>query len=319
MLPALECISTPSFVNGTSFSLPYSSLEAAAAPIPVTYTNDPRVVHQWIDECLMNTHNPVVGFDVESVPTTPWLQNRVAFEGPATIQLATPHSCLVVHLTRRRDQTYSPCIKVLQQRVIGNADIVKVGVGIDQDILELYRFNKMFQGISRFDLGGVASSSSNRTTGLKSLVKAVLGIKLNKSRKLACSNWSRWPLTKAQLDYCARDAWAGAAVYCALQNNYRSTFAVSNIQSQLLQQERSVVDLDIRARKRKEAKTARKTLLQQYKIYAGLAETTNTRHLKFPPEIQREVDVLDEVIRETAPDKSLVFDEEFLGFTLNNN
>jgi hypothetical protein len=70
------------------------------------------------------------------VPNLPWLKHRASFQGPATVQLATPDSCLVVHLVRtsgRRSQACSPILKA----VLCDEMFVKAGCAIDDDLLAL--------------------------------------------------------------------------------------------------------------------------------------------------------------------------------------
>jgi len=318
-LPALEAsISAPSFSNGTSFSVPYS-IETVAAPIPVTYTNRPSEVEQWLnDNVYYSNGNSItaLGFDVESVPNTPWFKKKVAFEGPATVQLATPDNCLVVHLTRKFGQTTSPCVNALQG-VLADPSILKVGAGIDQDFLELFRFNNNLRGASRFDLGSsLSSANGNNCVGLKALAKALLGIELKKSKRLAMSNWSKFPLGDQQIHYCARDAWTGAAVFQALQEIHPDTFDNHQIQNLLLQNERPVAELCERATQRKQAKNTLKTIIPQYKVCAGLPENTSNRDIILPPLVQREMDKLKAIMKDTVPEKTIVFDRDLLCITL---
>lgn len=130
--------------------------------------------------------------------------------------------------------------------VIESESIVKVGCGIDDDLLTLYRaWGMNLQGPNRFDLGGIVSgehaiipsnngnkNSNNlcsskddddnhhhllhrnqeQLSGLKSVTAKVLGLDLSKSKRDSRSNWGRVPLKPRQVVYAARDAWAAAAV-----------------------------------------------------------------------------------------------------------
>ena len=313
ILPQLVTNAPPTFSNGTSFSNPYL-MESMASPIPATYTNDPSIVNRWLSNNIPLTNEfTTIGFDVESVPVTPWMKNKVNFEGPATVQFATPSSCLVVHLTRRYGQKRTPSLNVIKA-VLEDESIIKVGAGIDEDMLELYRFNKNVQANSRFDLGGIATNSSHNRIGLKALVKGLLGIELQKSKKLSMSNWSKY-LTDAQIHYCARDAWAGAAVLSTLEKNYPEMFNPNSLYD-LIKNERSIVELDERAFVRKSAKKKMKLILEQFKKYSDLPPTTSFHDLKFPPLVQKEVEELQLLMRDNAPDGLQIFDAEFLGFSL---
>jgi len=314
-LAKLETISPPAFSNGTSFSNP-SLLRTSAAPIPVTYTNSPKIVQNWLaDNISSNDKFSILGFDVESVPITPWMHRQALFQGPATVQLATPTSCLVVHLSRKYNQNISPALNILKA-VLEDETIIKAGAAIDDDMLELYRFNSKLQGKSRFDLGGIASPSSSKRIGLKTLVHTLLGIDLKKSKRLAMSNWSK-PLTEAQINYSARDAWAGAAVLEALGRIHPNNFSSSAIHD-VVSNERHVMELHERAALRKKSKQELKRILHQFKIYSNVSQTSENCELVFPSRLQEKVDKLKLVVKETAPDGVKHFDEEFLGFSLAN-
>lgn len=283
-------------------------------PLPVVYTNDPRRVERWLGEHVPASAS-ALGFDVESVPGVPWMKGQVKFEGPATIQLSTPHSSLVVHLTRAwgdRRSTACPAIEAL----LKDETIIKAGAGIDEDMLELHRWNRRLVARSRFDLGGIGSTPTFRRVGLKRLVRAVLGVELRKSKKLAVSNWSRVPLTNSQLAYCARDAWAGAAVLHDLAERDPDQFGTDALRS-LLRRERSVNELNERASERKRAKEELKEIFHQLKLYAEIEEGTRSLKDMMPPLVKKEVARLQDVIDETAPDGLITFDTKPLGLLLN--
>ena len=132
--------------------------------------------------------------------------------------------------------------------------IVKAGCSIDQDLMELYLYSiyqhgndqgaatkwrtdhhqhskgmqdngLILEARSRLDLGGIRlvghptfneTNANNNTVGLKTLAAEILGVKLDKPRRLAISDWSRVPLSANQIAYSARDAWASAAVVAEL-------------------------------------------------------------------------------------------------------
>ena len=70
------------------------------------------------------------------VPRIPRFKGA-AFQGPATVQLATSKSCLVVHLVRpsgRRSQACAPILKA----VLCDKCFVKAGCALDDDMLALF-------------------------------------------------------------------------------------------------------------------------------------------------------------------------------------
>jgi len=178
-------------------------------PLSVTYTNDALTLQRWLQH-NMNTEEQFtfVGLDVESVPTFRRKQKKVD-----TIQIATPDSAIVLHLTSQSDIGTSTVLKDF----LLNPNIIKVGVNIDCDAMELFTEEEKLIMQSRFDIGRMFRS---QTVGLRNLVRAALGVELPKPKAVTISNWSKYPLTYSQVTYAARDAWASAAVVQNLFETY---------------------------------------------------------------------------------------------------
>mmetsp|Transcript_22619 Transcript_22619/g.65105 ORF Transcript_22619/g.65105 Transcript_22619/m.65105 type:complete len:472 (+) Transcript_22619:54-1469(+) len=286
-------------------------------PLPVTYTNSPRVVERWLADNVPRSGNGAssVGFDVESVPNAPWIKHLALFDGPAVVQVSTPDSALVIHLTRERNQRQSTACTAVSA-LLSDPTIVKVCTSIDDDMLELYRFNRQLKARSRFDLGGIGSGrGSKQRIGLQRLVRAVLGVEMKKSKKLAMSNWSK-PLTKQQVEYAARDAWAGAAVIHDLAERHPETFSADSI-VRLLRDERPIQEVHNRATRRKEARTQLKTIREQYQQYSAFDLQYKPQKLGLPPIVSEELDRVREVLEETSPDGLIGFDAEPLGLNFD--
>ena len=296
-----------------------SCVPTVCGPLPVTYTNSPRVVERWLADNVPGSGSrgaSFVGFDVESVPNAPWIQQQALFDGPAVVQLSTPDCALVVQLTRDRYQRQSTACTAVSA-LLSDPSIVKVCTSIDEDMLELYRFNRQLKARSRFDLGGVGSGQgSKQRIGLQRLVRAVLGVEMKKSKKLAMSNWSK-PLTKQQVEYAARDAWAGAAVIDDLSNRHPETFSAESV-ARLLRDERPIQEIHKRAARRKKARTQLKTIREQYQQYSAFDLQYKPQKLGLPPIVIEELDRLTEVLEETSPDGLIGFDAEPLGLVFDN-
>lgn len=296
ILPALH--SEDVFNSQTERAIPASHGEA----IPVTYTNSPRGVSDWL-AANIPLGDATIGFDVESVPNTPWIKGKASFVGPATVQLATPESVLVVHLLRLNGRPSISCVPVLEA-VLADASIVKAGTGIDQDMIELYRYWGSLTCRSRLDLGGIGISNVHcGSIGLKKLTKAILGVDLIKSKKISCSNWSQVPLSEPQLNYCARDAWAGAAIMGTLANLDPGTFSTTSLVRMFSESELSMAETNQRSMERKRAKIRLKYLL----------DSENSES------VQDEVDTLRAIMKEQAPLGLTFFDVEPLGISLESN
>jgi len=116
-----------------------------APPLPVLTTKDPRIIQRWLEEHVSSSSDSeysILGFDIESIAKPPWKPERASLpDGPATIQLSTPSSCIIVPLSRCGDGSAAHAPEILRE-VMNDPRIIKAGVGIDDDALELYRWSK---------------------------------------------------------------------------------------------------------------------------------------------------------------------------------
>jgi len=233
------------------------------------------------------------------------MKDKVSFQGPATVQLATPTSVLVVHLLRRNGRPSVSCVPLLEA-ILADGSIVKAGTGIDQDMIELYRYWGDLSCQSRLDLGGIGMKSpGSGMIGLKKLTKAILGVNLIKNKKISMSNWSQVPLSEEQLNYCARDAWAGAAIMEALAAADPNTYSTVRLIAMLSKTELNMAETNQRATERKRAKTRLKLLLE--------GDCINNA------DVQDEVQALRVIMKEQAPLGLVPFDILPLGFTMEEN
>jgi ribonuclease D len=177
------------------------------------------------------------------------------------VQLSTLHSNLVIQLARKNGKVSTACGPLLAA-VLRDESIVKVGCGIDQDLLQLRSQWHKMEARSRLDLSVVFRGGGN-TLGLKTLARHTLGIDLPKKRSITISNWSCIPLTDRQLHYAARDAWAGAAIAHALERRYMDTFSPAQLRQSLRHQSPLSV-LQHKVQRRQHAKRLIQTLLLPY-------------------------------------------------------
>lgn len=177
-------------------------------------------------------------------------------------------------------------------------------------MLELRQRWSTLEARSRLDLGGVGASG-HRRLGLKQLSRSILGVDLPKSRRLAMSDWSQVPLTKALVAYSARDAWAGAAIVATLADRDPDTFGTPALVD-LLRPQRSIDDLYHRHYRRKEAKNKLTALLAPYSF-----EEKKRRHVhdsEMPPWKAKVVSDLKCIMKENRAVQVETFDVEPLGF-----
>ncbi|KAJ8759818.1 hypothetical protein K2173_009919 [Erythroxylum novogranatense] len=173
-------------------------------------TNTPSLVDQWLAETLQITANTqrrpsVVGLDVEWRPN---LSRNV--ENPvATLQLCVDHRCLVYQIR------HSPAVPQSLFGFLCNVDFVFVGVGIEAD------YEKLVEGYglsvrNMVDLGVLAAEKMGmrelKNAGLKELVKQVLGMEVNKPRRVTMSRWDNLWLTPDQVQYACLDAFLSSEI-----------------------------------------------------------------------------------------------------------
>eukprot|EP00546_Thalassionema_frauenfeldii_P001157 CAMPEP_0178936822 /NCGR_PEP_ID=MMETSP0786-20121207/25398_1 /TAXON_ID=186022 /ORGANISM="Thalassionema frauenfeldii, Strain CCMP 1798" /LENGTH=313 /DNA_ID=CAMNT_0020615291 /DNA_START=216 /DNA_END=1157 /DNA_ORIENTATION=- len=270
--------------------IPYSKI---ANSIPVVYTNSPKAVDKWLSDNVSQYSG--LGLDVESN------RHNHFNPGPATVQLATPTNCLVVHLVSRSGNPIGDSLSVLEP-ILMDETIIKTGVAVDHDIVALRRkWGDSVDAKSRLELGGIGCEYKNgQTVSLKRLSKAILGIDLPKSKALALSSWNRIPLTKKQVAYSARDAWAGAAILQELTNRDPETFSPESLRSMLMHQP-TIDQINSLALLRKEAREARTNLLASKPL----------------DHARQKLSGLSRIIKSTAPEKPKFIDVSSLGIIID--
>jgi hypothetical protein len=235
---------------------------------------------------------------LQSVPDVPWISSK--FKGlPVTIQLATSDASIVVPLVHNNRYTKA-CLPLIDA-VLSDERIIKCGAGIDDDMLDLKRHVPGLESLearSRFDVG-LLGESKNRL-GLKALTRILLNLELSKPKRISMSHWGQFPLSDEQLDYAARDAWAGAAVQEELEQQDPETFGVEALIERLKLQP-SLDELDTSQKRRRKAKV----LLSRFQTPYHKSKS------EMPRNVQEKVTHLKAVLKETYVDYS---DVESLGF-----
>jgi len=147
-----------------------------------------------------------IGFDTESKPT---FNVGELSSGPHLIQFATAEKTYLLRIGM-------PGCTEAARAVLQAPGIVKIGFGLKSDHSRL-RSKLNIQPVSLLDLGSVLRYQGKKgQVGLRGAVAAILGTRIEKSRRVATSNWANARLTEAQQAYAANDAYAALRVFLGL-------------------------------------------------------------------------------------------------------
>jgi len=194
------------------------------------YPEDPRIPPSfelagalcWWCECaehisygvarLLEDDPAVVGIDLEWKTS----KNSTSYNKVALIQIAKADTVLLIP-TNSRDHSAPKALHILFQ----DPKIVKVGVGVEGDLLKLWRDFQIDANsytelndlvlLSRFDLG-INPKEPTKFFGLEQMANLV-GYPKWKNKDIACSNWENRPLSWDQLHYAALDALMGTRIF----------------------------------------------------------------------------------------------------------
>jgi len=174
--------------------------------LPLSFYQGEIVVvdnHSQITEAIEQLHNEdILGFDTETRPSF----KRGEYHPIALIQIATASK---VFLFRTNFIGFPEPLR----RLLENKDIVKAGVGLDNDLPELKKLHR-FSPAGFVDLNKELPPLGFLNTGAKKLTAIILGFRLSKTKQT--SNWEADTLTPGQLTYAATDAWVCREMYLRL-------------------------------------------------------------------------------------------------------
>ena len=145
-----------------------------------------------------------LGFDTESRPT---FVRGEASSGPHLVQLATDSHCFLYQVDHLADLA-DLCA------VLESPGLVKAGFGLGDDLRRLAsKCGIHCEGV--LDLAQLLRHNRRETMGVKKAVAGMLGRRLEKSKRVATTNWASHRLSERQMLYAANDAHAALCVYRA--------------------------------------------------------------------------------------------------------
>lgn len=153
-----------------------------------------------IDKAIFEIEkHDLVGFDTETKPTF----RKGQFNHVALIQIAVPEK---VYLLRIQHVGITNTLA----NFLSNDQISKVGIALDDDVLELNK-RKRFNPGGFLDLNKIAPTLGIENIGARNLSALLLNFRISKNQQV--SNWENPILTQHQIKYAATDAWICLEMY----------------------------------------------------------------------------------------------------------
>lgn len=166
----------------------------------IVVVDKPELVEPAVTELMQHD---ILGFDTETRPSF----KKGEYHPVALIQLSTASTVYLFRLNLIG-------FPVPLQQLLANQAVIKVGIGLDNDLPELKKLHR-FVPAGFVDLNKVVTSLGFINTGAKKLTALILGYRLSKTKQT--SNWESEILTPGQLSYAAIDAWVCREIYLRLQ------------------------------------------------------------------------------------------------------
>ena len=145
----------------------------------------------------------LLGFDTETRPNFKKGQNNQ----PSLIQLAAEETVYIFQLQHIK-------FPVSLRKIMADQTIIKTGVAIDQDLLQLQRLGPFTEG-GFAGLARMAKTAGIKNHGLRGLAAVLLGFRISKGAQR--SNWGSETLSNKQINYAATDAWVGREIFLRLK------------------------------------------------------------------------------------------------------
>lgn len=175
--------------------------------LPIIRFKGPIHLANDLESCkkLVQTlyNEKVLGFDIECKPNFKKGPNNP----PALLQLSTAEQAYLFRL--------HPIMKLDGLiEILENPAIVKTGVALKDDLNNLQKI-QTFEPSGFEDIAKIAQTLKIEQTGLRNLTAIFFKHRLSKSAQL--SNWEKQPLSPAQINYAATDAWISRQLYMIMK------------------------------------------------------------------------------------------------------
>ncbi|KAJ7554585.1 hypothetical protein O6H91_06G147300 [Diphasiastrum complanatum] len=185
-----------------------TSVRVYGREILVTVTCEAAVAQEW----LGRQAGQLFGLDVEWKPN----RGKGVYHKNALLQLSGEKECLMMQML------FMHSIPLALVGFLLDSEKRKAGVGVREDARKLLRdYGLACNGL--VELTSLAVQRLGRpeckNMGLKALAKEVIGLQMQKLKRVTMSDWAKPILDRSQVLYCA-DAWVSFAVFQKLQLTY---------------------------------------------------------------------------------------------------
>ncbi|KAL5229273.1 hypothetical protein ABZP36_017538 [Zizania latifolia] len=180
------------------------SVRFGSALIDTTITSEAAAADEWVRGVRAlaprGGRGLVVGLDCEWKPNyVSWKTSKVAI-----LQLCAGTRCLILQLL------HATRVPASVKDLLADPGVRFVGVGVGQDMAKLEGDYGLtcaapvdLEGICKRHLGLLGG----RSLGLKGFAREMLGLAMEKPRRVTMSNWEKRVLDAAQIDYACIDAY----------------------------------------------------------------------------------------------------------------
>jgi len=145
----------------------------------------------------------ILGIDTETKPSF----KKGKLNPVALLQIATDKCVYIIRLNK-------VALSKDFAEIFQSQDIIKVGIAVIDDFKDLKKMIP-FTPHKVIDLNLLAPKLGFENIGAKKLSALVLGFRISKRQQV--SNWEAEPLSQAQIDYAATDAWICREVYLRIK------------------------------------------------------------------------------------------------------
>jgi hypothetical protein len=173
-----------------------------------------EICNEWIKKNIYESKNKLVGFDTETTIT----QKRTK---PSIVQLSTGKNNLIIQLAGL------DCIPPKLQELFLDKTILKIGVGITQDLQSILHFYKIENSVETvLDLSELAKKqkiknlNSGNTHSLRDLAAIKLGVFMDNKglSDIKQTNWDSNELSEEQIKYAITDSHIAIEIFNKMTN-----------------------------------------------------------------------------------------------------